>query len=140
MLREVKLKQQGMKYTPPQNQNQAEKRSSIYYDHALSGLQTHGFYAPDICHTMYRIAMLKKSTGDAQGAADMEEHAEQLYWEIVKSSKRRVASLSSEDYDNLLAIYAPRRALFDGLKTEDAVLSKFPKSDAEESGSTTLST
>lgn len=109
------MKQQGMKYTPPQNQNQAEKMSTIYYDYALSGFQTHGFYGPDICHTMYQIATLKKSTGDVQGAADMEEQAEQLYCEIVKPSKRRVASLSSKDYDNLLAIYSPRRAFLDDI-------------------------
>jgi hypothetical protein len=88
---------------------------------------------------MYRIATLRKSTGDAKGAADMEEQAEKLYWEIVKSSKKIVDSLSSKDYDNMLTIYAPRRALFDGLKIEDGVLSKVPKYDTEESGSTTLS-
>ena len=78
---------------------------SVYFEQALTGFETHGFYNPEICRTKYKIAKFKLAEGDMAGGEQLMAAAERMYAELV-SSYRRGDTLTERDFDNLVFLHS----------------------------------
>jgi hypothetical protein len=79
---------------------------SILFDQAFKNFELQPYYKPELARTCFKKAKFLESLGDEADSRTMMIKAEALYLELVPSAKSQSMSLTAQDFDNIVAIWA----------------------------------